>query len=122
MTRCITLLLALLSAGAAQSQQVLPAGSEIDITLSSFQVTSTAGEINNPNLAFGSIQDAVGESTSTDFVIFDSLGVPVNLRLTMALESRSGSALKRCRSIRIAPPCRSRRRRSATNRPHTSTR
>ena len=65
---------------------------EIDVTLSSFQVTSTTGEITNPNLAFGSIQDAAGQSAVTDFVVFDSLGVPVNMRLTLALESRSGSA------------------------------
>ena len=65
---------------------------EIDVTLSSFQVIANTGEISNPNLAFGSIQDAVGESATTDFVVFDSLGVPVNMRLTLGLESRSGSA------------------------------
>ncbi len=65
---------------------------EIEVTLSSFQLTTAAGEISNPNLAFGSIQDAAGESSSTDFIVFDSLGVPVNLRLTTVLESRSGSA------------------------------
>jgi len=65
---------------------------EIDITLSSFQLTTETGEITNPNLAFGSIQEAVGETAATDFVVFDSLGVPVNVRLTLALESRSGSA------------------------------
>ena len=65
---------------------------EVDVTLSSFQLETETGEVSNPNLAFGSIQDAQGESATTDFVVFDSLGVPVNLRLTLALESRSGSA------------------------------
>ncbi len=64
----------------------------VDITLSSFKIVTDSGQVVNPNLAFGSIQDAVGQSAVTDFVVFDSLGVPVNMRLTLALESRSGSA------------------------------
>lgn len=64
----------------------------IGFTLSSFQMRSAAGDITNPNLGFGTIQQPVGQSAVSDFVVFDSLGVPVNVRLTLALESRTGSA------------------------------
>jgi flagellar hook protein FlgE len=64
----------------------------IDFTLSSFQMRNSTGEVTNPNLGFGTVQEAVGQSAVSDFVVFDSLGVPVNVRLTLALESRTGSA------------------------------
>ncbi|MCA9103696.1 MAG: flagellar hook-basal body complex protein, partial [Planctomycetales bacterium] len=64
----------------------------IDITLSSFQLVDSLGDIANPNLSFSSVQQGKGQSAVSDFVVFDSLGVPVNVRLTTVLESRSGTA------------------------------
>ena len=40
-------------------------------------------------LQFAKSQDANGESTGTDFIVYDSLGQPVKMRMTAALESRS---------------------------------
>lgn len=64
----------------------------IDLSPSSFQIINDAGEVSSPNLGFGTVQEAVGQSAVTDFVAYDSLGVPVNVRLTLAMESRDGNA------------------------------
>lgn len=40
-------------------------------------------------LEFTKSQSAVGESTSTEFVVYDSLGQPIRLRLSTSLESRT---------------------------------
>ncbi len=63
----------------------------LDFGLSSFSVTTSSGETSIPNLGFGTIQSAVGQGTVTDFVAFDSLGVPVESRITTVLEERTDS-------------------------------
>ncbi|MFI4875509.1 MAG: flagellar hook-basal body complex protein [Blastopirellula sp. JB062] len=63
----------------------------IDIGLSSFQLDNGSGVIQNPNLNFGVIQDAVGESAVADVIVYDSLGVPMNVRITTVLERRDGT-------------------------------
>ncbi|HET6422866.1 MAG TPA: flagellar hook-basal body complex protein [Planctomycetaceae bacterium] len=59
-------------------------------------IDSTVGDITADDaavsLAFLKSEDAVGEGTGTDFVIYDSLGQPVNVRLTTALESRDSTS------------------------------
>jgi flagellar hook protein FlgE len=62
----------------------------LSIGLSSFQLTNTAGTVSSPTLSFGSIQAAKGQSAVADFVVYDSLGFPLDVRLTTTLESRSG--------------------------------
>ncbi len=54
-------------------------------------VTSGDLRIGNSSvpLDFTKGQSAVGESTSTEFVVYDSLGQPIRLRVSTALESRS---------------------------------
>ncbi len=42
-----------------------------------------------PNLGFGTVQEAVGQSAASDFIVYDSLGVPINVRVTATLESRT---------------------------------
>lgn len=42
------------------------------------------------NLGFGVVQQARGDGAVADFVAYDSLGVPVNVRLTTVLESIDG--------------------------------
>lgn len=64
-------------------------GNAIDIDTSSLVLTPSSGAAQSINLSFGSVQEAVGESAVTDFVVFDSLGISVDVRLTAILESKS---------------------------------
>lgn len=64
----------------------------LSIGLSAFRLTDALGNVKTPSLGFGKIQDAVGESAVADFVAFDSLGVPVNVRITTVLESQTGTS------------------------------
>lgn len=64
----------------------------LDIDLTSFRITDADGVVDVPNLAFGSIQDAKGQSAVADFVTYDSLGLPIRTRVTAVLESRTDSA------------------------------
>lgn len=62
----------------------------LSIGLASFQF-SVGGNVSNPNLGFGAIQKAKGQSAVADFIAYDSLGIPINVRVTTVLEQRSGS-------------------------------
>jgi flagellar hook protein FlgE len=64
----------------------------IDIGLSSFRITTPTNEVVSTNVAFSTAQEAVGESTVADFTAYDSLGVPLQVRVTAVLESVTGSA------------------------------
>lgn len=63
----------------------------LKIGLSAFQLTTSTQDVSAPNLGFDSIQAARGQSAVADFVVFDSLGIPLNVRVTAVLESRSGT-------------------------------
>ena len=63
----------------------------INIGLSGMQLLTNTGE-QNVNLPFTSIQSAVGESAVADFVAYDSLGIPLSVRLTTVLESRTSTS------------------------------
>lgn len=63
----------------------------LDITSSSFSETLPDGTVDPINLGFTTTQAATGESTSTDFVVYDSLGTSVDVNLTLQLESTSTS-------------------------------
>ncbi|CAN0485007.1 unnamed protein product, partial [Hapterophycus canaliculatus] len=65
---------------------------KVDIDLSSFRLEDELGSITTPNLAFGTTQEAIGQSAATDFVVYDSLGVPINVRVTTTLEERTDEA------------------------------
>lgn len=65
---------------------------EVEIDISSFRITTPAGDVVTPNIGFGSIQEPKGQSTVADFVVYDSLGIPLNVRVTAVLESVSDSA------------------------------
>jgi len=62
---------------------------EVSIDLTSFRIRDVNGTVTNPNLNFGSVQDAKGQSAVTDFIAYDSLGLPVRMRLTATLEERN---------------------------------
>ena len=63
----------------------------ISIDLSGFRLTDSLGNISTPNLSFGSAQKATGQGAVADFLAYDSLGLPLQVRLTTTLESRSDS-------------------------------
>ena len=60
----------------------------IDIDLTSFKITDANGAVTTPSLGFGSVQTAVGQSAVSDFVAYDSLGLPIRTRVTAVLERR----------------------------------
>lgn len=62
-------------------------GNAIELGLSSLTFTTSAGTT-QINLPFSTAQAAAGESATTEFVAYDSLGIPLSVRLTMVLESR----------------------------------
>jgi flagellar hook protein FlgE len=64
----------------------------IDIGLSSFRITTPTNDVVSTNLAFSTVQDAAGQSAVADFTAYDSLGVPLEVRVTAVLESVTGSA------------------------------
>ncbi len=63
----------------------------LDVALSAFRLTDTQGNVTSPLLGFNSIQAAAGQSAVSDFLVFDSLGVGLNVRVTSVLQSRSGT-------------------------------
>jgi flagellar hook protein FlgE len=67
-------------------------GNALSIPSSGFQLTGTDGTTSAPNLGFTSVQTAAGQSASSDFIVYDTLGIPLNVRLTTVLESRDGQA------------------------------
>jgi flagellar hook protein FlgE len=63
----------------------------IDVDLTSFRLRTDDGEIVTPNLGFGTVQEAEGQSAVADFIAYDSLGLPIRLRVTATLEERTDS-------------------------------
>ncbi|MEX0792822.1 MAG: flagellar hook-basal body complex protein [Pirellulaceae bacterium] len=63
----------------------------VDIKLSSFVLDNNSGILQNPNLNFGRVQEGVGQSAVSDFVVYDSLGMPINVRMTAVMEGRDGN-------------------------------
>ena len=64
----------------------------LSIDLTSLRMRNAGGEVSIPNLAFGSVQQAQGQSAVADFITYDSLGMPVRTRVTAVLESRTDTA------------------------------
>ncbi len=63
----------------------------IDIGLSGMLLDSgTTTE--NINLPWGVLQEAVGESAVTDFLVYDTLGIPIQVRLTCVMEERDSTS------------------------------
>ncbi|MEX2173315.1 MAG: flagellar hook-basal body complex protein [Pirellulaceae bacterium] len=60
---------------------------EVEIGLSSLRLTTPTGEVLTPNLGFGTVQEAVGESAVSEFIAYDTLGIPVSVRITAVLEA-----------------------------------
>ncbi|MCC7335567.1 MAG: flagellar hook-basal body complex protein [Pirellulaceae bacterium] len=64
----------------------------VDVDLTSFRITDQNGVVDVPNLAFGTVQEAKGQSAVSDFVTYDTLGQPIRTRVTAVLEKRTDSA------------------------------
>lgn len=61
----------------------------VTIDLTSFRLRDANGTVTTPNLGFGTVQEGKGQSAVTDFIAYDSLGLPVRMRLTATMESRT---------------------------------
>ncbi len=68
-------------------------GNAVDIPLDAMTLITTSSTTSNPQLNFGTVQDAIGESATTDFIVYDSLGIPLSVRLTTVLQSRDDSSV-----------------------------
>jgi flagellar hook protein FlgE len=64
----------------------------IGIDLAAFTERTATGTTLTPNLGFSKIQDAAGQSAVADFVAYDSLGIPINVRVTAVLQQVSDSS------------------------------
>ena len=63
----------------------------IAVGLGALKSTTAAGT-ETVNLPFGSSQSAVGQSAVSDFIVYDSLGIPLNVRVTAVLEERTSAS------------------------------
>jgi len=63
----------------------------IDIDASGLLLRTAGGNL-NIDLPWQIAQDAVGESAVTDFLVYDSLGIPLRVRLTAVMESRDSTS------------------------------
>jgi flagellar hook protein FlgE len=50
------------------------------------------GTTTTPNVGFSTAQEALGQSASSNFIVYDSLGIPLGVRLTTVLQSRDSVA------------------------------
>ncbi len=67
-------------------------GNAVTISLSAFELTQTDGTLTTPDLAFTSSQEGLGQSAIADFIVYDSLGIPINVRVTSVLETRDDNS------------------------------
>ncbi|MFV2066459.1 MAG: flagellar hook-basal body complex protein, partial [Pirellulales bacterium] len=75
--------------GLSQLEFVSNMGQDNALGDGKFELIATDGTKDVIDLGFGQTQEAEGQSAFTDFVVYDSLGVGLNVRLTTVLESSS---------------------------------
>jgi flagellar hook protein FlgE len=65
----------------------------VDVPLTALKLVPTGG-ISNETVAlnFSSIQSADGPGTSTEFIVYDSLGLPLSVRVTTVLEEKDANS------------------------------
>lgn len=61
------------------------------LAISAFELTS-AGGTDAVNLNFGSTQSAKGVGAATDVIVYDSLGIPIGVRVTAVMEARDSNS------------------------------
>jgi flagellar hook protein FlgE len=65
----------------------------LEIGLSAFRLQPTGSTTTTPiSIDFNETEAATGEGSITDFLVFDSLGIPVSVRITTALEVKDGDS------------------------------
>ncbi len=64
----------------------------VEVDLTAFRMTDTIGTVTSPNLSFGQLQEAQGQSAVADFIAYDTLGIPINVRVTAVLQETTDSA------------------------------
>ena len=65
----------------------------LGVNLSAFRLTPTGtSSTESISVVFTETQEAYGEGSTTDFVVYDSLGVAVNVRIATVLESSDGDS------------------------------
>lgn len=66
---------------------------ELGVSLTSFRMTPTATGVTAPiSVSFDSSQDANGQGSTTNFVVYDTLGEPLNVRITTVMEAQDGTS------------------------------
>jgi len=64
----------------------------VDIGLSAFQLTPTSTGLTEPlSIPFEQLQAATGEGATVNVVVYDTLGIPLDVRITTVLESSTGT-------------------------------
>ncbi|MFO7908335.1 MAG: flagellar hook protein FlgE [Planctomycetota bacterium] len=64
----------------------------VTISPSALEMTQADGTTFTPELGFSTLQAGAGQSATADFVVYDSLGTPLDVRFTTVLESRDGDS------------------------------
>ena len=62
-------------------------GNSLEIKIGDLQLVPTSGTATQPNLGFATTQPAVGTSATANMTVYDSLGTPLNVRVTAVLQS-----------------------------------
>jgi flagellar hook protein FlgE len=82
-----------INSGVLQFTSNLGVENALDIGLSAFSLQPTGSTTSAPiSIDFATTQEANGQGSTSDFIVFDSLGIPVNVRITTALESKDGDS------------------------------
>jgi flagellar hook protein FlgE len=64
----------------------------IEIGISDLVLTAADGTEETLNMPFSSTQSAAGQSAVADFIAYDTLGIPLRVRLTAVMESRTDTS------------------------------
>lgn len=65
----------------------------LSVALSAFELQPTgASSPDSISISFDETQEANGEGSTTDFVVFDSLGIPLSVRITTVMEERTNDS------------------------------
>ncbi len=65
----------------------------VSVPLTAFRLTPTGASTSDPvSISFSESQTATGPGTTTEFLVYDSLGSPITVRMTTVLESRDSSS------------------------------
>jgi flagellar hook protein FlgE len=79
--------------GAIRFTSNMGIANSLDIGLSAFTLRPTGSQTATPiSINFDETQVANGPGSITDFLVFDSLGIPLNVRITTALEAKDGDS------------------------------